>query len=77
MEEKKLNNDITSNKVVETAMKISLNVLKNKHKAASEMIRILSMLPRGLDGDMMSKIMGKNYRENLKKLIDHSLVKFY
>lgn len=35
------------------------------------------MLPRGLDGEMMWKVMGKNYKENLKKLIQHSLVKVY
>jgi hypothetical protein len=44
------------NKVVETAMKISLNVIHHKFKDASEMIKILSLLPNGLDIEMMSKI---------------------
>lgn len=37
------------NPVVEIAMKISLNVLKNKHKDSSEMIKTLSLLPIGVD----------------------------
>jgi len=72
-----LNYDLTSNKVVETAMKISLNVLKNKSKSAYEMIKILSMLPRGLDLEMISRIISKNYQENLQKLTNFSLVKKY
>jgi hypothetical protein len=43
-------------------MKISLNVLKNKNKSAYEMIKILSMLPRGLDLDMIGKVISKNYQ---------------
>ena len=43
-------------------MKISLNVLKNKSKSAYEMIKILSMLPRGLDLEMISRIISKNYQ---------------
>lgn len=43
-------------------MKISLNVLKNKSKSAFEMIKILSMLPRGLDLDMIGKVISKNYQ---------------
>lgn len=77
IEETKLNYDLTSNKVVETAMKISLNVLKNKSKSAYEMIKILSMLPRGLDLEMISRIISKNYHENLQKLTNYSLVKKY
>lgn len=77
IEETKLNYDLTSNKVVETAMKISLNVLKNKSKSAYEMIKILSMLPRGLDLEMISRIISKNYQENLQKLTNYSLVKKY
>ncbi len=58
-------------------MKISLNVLKNKSKSAYEMIKILSMLPRGLDLEMISRIISKNYQENLQKLTSYSLVKKY
>lgn len=58
-------------------MKISLNVLKNKSKSAYEMIKILSMLPRGLDLEMISRIISKNYQENLQKLTNYSLVKKY
>lgn len=58
-------------------MKISLNVLKNKNKSAFEMIKMLSMLPRGLDIEMIGKIISKNYQENLQKLLNYSLVKKY
>lgn len=37
------------NKVVTTAMKISLNVIHHKYKDASEMIKVLSLLPNGLE----------------------------
>jgi hypothetical protein len=43
-------------------MKISLNVLKNKNKNAYEMIKILSMMPKGLDYEMIGKIISKNYQ---------------
>lgn len=37
------------NKVVSTAIRISLNVIKHKHKDAAEMVKVLSLLPNGLD----------------------------
>ena len=39
------------------------------------MIRILSMLPKGLDADMIFKITGKKYKDPLNTLINYSLVK--
>jgi len=47
--DKYCDNELGINKVVETAMKISLNVLNNKNKEAYEMIKLLSLLPNGLD----------------------------
>jgi hypothetical protein len=44
------------NKVVSTAIRISLNVINHKHKDAAEMVKVLSLLPNGLDSEMMSKI---------------------
>ena len=63
-----------TNPLVETAMKISLNVLKNKHKDAAEMIKMMSLLPVGVDSEMMSKLFGQKWKETVKKLIHHSLV---
>jgi uncharacterized membrane protein len=47
---------------VETAMKISLNVLKNKYKDSSEMIKTLSLLPIGVDSETMSKLFGSKWK---------------
>lgn len=60
--------------MVETAMKISLNVLKNKYKDSSEMIKTLSLLPIGVDSETMSKLFGPKWKETSKRLIDHSLI---
>lgn len=54
---KEMNNDITEeynpnesiNKVVSTAIRISLNVINHNYKDAAEMVKILSLLPNGLD----------------------------
>jgi hypothetical protein len=43
-------------------MKISLNVLKNKHKDSSEMIKTLSLLPIGCDSETMSKLFGPKWK---------------
>ena len=72
----KLEEEDKFSKVVETAMKISLNVLKNKHKDASEMVKILSLTPRGLDPEMMSKVFGAKWKETVRKLLHHSLVQY-
>jgi hypothetical protein len=50
------------NQLVETALKISLNVLKNKYKDSSEMIKTLSLLPIGFDSEMMSKVFGAKWK---------------
>ncbi len=63
-----------TSKFVETAMKISLNVLKSNHKEASEMIKICSLLPAGVDSEIMSKIFGNTWKDTVKKLMHHSLV---
>lgn len=55
-------------------MKISLNVLKNKYKDSSEMIKTLSLLPIGADSEMMSRLFHKDWKLAAKRLIDHSLV---
>lgn len=64
------------NKVVETAMKISLNVIHHKYKAASEMIKVLSLLPNGLDVEMMTKVFQNDgkWKDTVRKLMNHSLV---
>ena len=63
------------NKVVSTALKISLNVINHKYKDGSEMIKILSLLPNGLESEMMNRIFpGSRWRETVKKLMSHSLV---
>lgn len=62
------------NPFVETAMKISLNVLRNKHKDASEMLKTLSLLPIGADSETMSKLFGTKWKDTVKKLSHHSLV---
>ena len=68
------------NKVVETALRISLNVIKLKYKEASEMAKILSLLPNGLESEMMSKIFpynGQSWRDTAKRLMNHSLVQCF
>lgn len=64
------------NKVVSTAIRISLNVINHKCKDAAEMVKILSLLPNGLDSEWMGKIFqqGGKWKETAKKLINHSLV---
>ena len=82
---KEMNNSITSeeegyegiNKVVSTAIRISLNVIKHKYKEASEMVKILSLLPNGLESRTMADIFPQGngrWRETVKKLMNHSLV---
>jgi hypothetical protein len=40
------------------------------------MIKILSMLPKGLDSTMLSSILSfKKWKETANKLVSHSLVK--
>ena len=54
---KEMNRDISEqdasnegiNKVVSTAIRISLNVIHHKYKDAYEMVKILSLLPNGLE----------------------------
>lgn len=54
---KEMNKDISEdynpnggiNKVVSTAIRISLNVINHNYKDAAEMVKILSLLPNGLD----------------------------
>lgn len=64
------------NKVVSTAMRISLNVIHHKYKEASEMIKVLSLLPNGLESDMMQKVFpeGGKWKLTVRKLMSHSLV---
>ena len=38
------------------------------------MIKTLSMLPIGIDSEMMAKLFGQKWKETVKKLIHHSLV---
>ena len=67
--------DESINKVVSTALKISLNVINHKYKDGSEMVKILSLLPNGLESEMMNRIFpGSKWRETVKKLMNHSLV---
>ena len=40
------------------------------------MIKTLSLLPKGLDPEMMSKVFGLKWKENVKKLVMHSLVQY-
>ena len=63
-------------KIVSTAMKISLNVIHHKYKDSSEMIKILSLLPNGLEKEMMNKIFanGEKWKHVIKRLMDLSLI---
>ena len=66
--------------MVSTALRISLNVIKHKYKEASEMTKILSLLPNGLESEMMSKLFpytGVSWRDTVKKLMNHSLVQCF
>jgi hypothetical protein len=64
------------NRVVSTAIRISLNVINHKYKDASMMLKMLSLLPNGADEEMMGKLFpqGGKWKDSVKKLINHSLV---
>jgi hypothetical protein len=44
-------------------MHISLNVIQHKYKDASEMVKVLSLLPNGLEAEMMQKIFTQGGKE--------------